>query len=168
MSAENSFWMLVTMLRRCGPYRLQSLFLPGQPQVIISLYCLDRLIEIFLPALFSHFKEIRLTPLLFAHAWFTTTFGYTFPIKFTTQIWTIFFATGKVFLFRVGIGILKLLESALMKLDFDECLVALKNAANFKVATVVEEADKFSAVDEKLIKKLKKEAVKWLKSAPMM
>jgi hypothetical protein len=85
MSAENSFWMIVTMLRQSGPYRLQSVFLPGQPQVIVSLYCLDRLIEIFLPALFSHFKEIRLTPILFAHAWFTTAYGYTFPIKFTTQ-----------------------------------------------------------------------------------
>jgi hypothetical protein len=56
MNAENSFWVLVAMLRRSGPYRLQSIFLPGQPQVIVSLYCLDRLIEMFLPALFSHFK----------------------------------------------------------------------------------------------------------------
>jgi hypothetical protein len=94
MSAENSFWMLVVLLSRSGPYRLQSMFLPGQPQVIVSLYCLDRLIEMFMPVLFSRFKEIKVTPILFAHAWFTTLFSYTFPVVFTRQIWTIFFVTG--------------------------------------------------------------------------
>jgi hypothetical protein len=72
-----------------------------------------------------------------------------------------------VFLFRVGIGIIKLLESALMKLDFDDCLVVLKNATNLNVRKVVEEADKFSAVDAKMIKRLKKEAMKWINSASL-
>ena len=29
----------------------------GVPELVVNLYCLDRLIELFMPQLFSHFKE---------------------------------------------------------------------------------------------------------------
>jgi hypothetical protein len=73
----------------------------------------------------------------------------------------------KVFLFRVGLAILKLVEPVLLKLDFDECLVVLKNTTGLSVSEVIEQADKFSMVDAKLMKKLKMKAVKVLKSAPL-
>jgi hypothetical protein len=165
MSAEKSFWMLVAMLRRNGPYRLQSMFLRGTPQVIVSLHCLDRLIEMYLPKLFSHFKELKITPVLFANAWFTTLFGYTFPHSFTTVIWTLFFASGRVVLFRVAMGILKLSEEDLLKGDFEECLWTLKATSKLPVKAVLEEADRFATIDDRLVKMLKKEAIRLLKSS---
>jgi ABC-type arginine transport system ATPase subunit len=105
------------------------------------------------------------TPILFAHAWFTTAFGYTFPVDFTAQVWTVFFVSGKVFLFRVAVAILKLMEPMLLKLDFDESLAALKNSVNLNVFRVIEEADRFSAIENKVVKKLKQEALKVLKSS---
>lgn len=168
LSPEKSFWMFVTMMRRNGPYRLQSLFLPGQPQVIVSLYCLDRLIELFLPSLFSHFKKVQVTPILFAHAWFCTLFGYTFPPEFTQQVWTVFFVSGKTFLFRVAIAILKLLEAQLLKLAFEEALDLLKKGStSLNVFRVIEEADKFVAIDIRLVKRIKKEAIKVLKASKL-
>ena len=167
MTAEKSFWTFVAMMRRNGPYRLQSLFLPGQPQVVVSLYCLDRLTQMFLPELFSHFKTLQVTPILFAHAWFTTLFGYTFPIEFTRQIWTVFFASGKTFLFRVGMAILKLLEPSLLKMGFDDALAALKGCTNLNVSRVIEEADRFTAIDNRLLKALKREAIQVFKTSPL-
>ncbi len=122
------------------------------------------MIEIYLPKLFSHFKELKITPVLFANAWFTTLFGYTFPREFTTVIWTLFFASGRVVLFRVAMGVLKLSEEALLKGDFEDCLFVLKAASKLKVQAVVEEVDRFASIDDKLIKMLKKEAIQLLKS----
>lgn len=167
LSPEKSFWMFVAMMRRNGPYRLQSMFLPGQPQVIVSLYCLDRLIELFLPSLFSHFKRLQVTPILFAHAWFSTLFGYTFPPEFTQQIWTIFFVSGKTFLFRVAVAILKILEAPLLNLGFDEALALLKGCVSLNVFRVIDEADKFVAIDIRLVKKIKKEAIKVFKASSL-
>jgi hypothetical protein len=140
------------------------MFLRGTPQVIVCLYCLDRLIEFFLPKLFSHFKEVKITPILFATPWFVTLYSYTFPSEFTTVIWTIFLHSGKVFLFRVAMAILKLAETNLLHLDFEGCLFALKETRNLKVQAVVQEADKFFVIDEKFVKLLKREAIKMLKS----
>jgi hypothetical protein len=151
MSAEESFWILVVLLMRKGPYRLQSMFLRGTPQVVVCLYCLDRLTELFLPKLFSHFKEVKISPILFATPWFATLYSYTFPFEFTAVIWTIFLQSGKVILFRVAMSILKLMETNLLQLGFEECMFALKEAKCLQVRDVVQEADKFCAIDEKFV-----------------
>jgi hypothetical protein len=164
MSAEESFWILVVLLMRKGPYRLQSMFLRGTPQVVVCLYCLDRLTELFLPKLFSHFKEVKISPILFATPWFATLYSYTFPFEFTAVIWTIFLQSGKVILFRVAMAILKLMETNLLQLGFEECMFALKEAKCLQVRDVVQEADKFCAIDEKFVTLLKKEAIEMLKT----
>lgn len=50
-------------------YGLRDYFAAGVPELVTNLYCLDRLIEMFIPHLFSHFKEERISPILFASEW---------------------------------------------------------------------------------------------------
>lgn len=90
LKPEESFWCFVSLIKS---YDLRSYFAAGVPELVVNLYCLDRFIEIFMPKLFSHFKEERISPILFASEWFTTLFGYTFPLEFTRAIWTVFFHT---------------------------------------------------------------------------
>lgn len=98
-----------------------------------------------MPSLFSHFKEERVSPILFASEWFTTMYGYTFDLEFTTRVWTVFFHVRKPWLFRVAMGILRVLEKQvlvapppfpssplsrmllqLMKLSFERIILLLK------------------------------------------
>ena len=147
--------MFVCLIK--GRYELRSYFASGVPELVTNLYCLDRCIELYLPALFSHFKEQRISPILFASEWFTTLFGYNFSIEFTSAIWTVFLSIGKLYLFRVAMGILRLQEKELLRMDFETIILRLKNP-QLSIRDVIEEADRFATIDEKLMARLRREA----------
>jgi hypothetical protein len=155
LSPEETFWMFVCLIK--GRYELRSYFATGVPDLVTNLYCLDRCIELFLPALFSHFKEQRISPILFASEWFTTLFGYNFSIGFTTAIWTVLLSVGKLYLFRVAMGILRLQEKELLQMDFENIILRLKDPP-VAIRDVLEEADRFATIDDKMMARLRKEA----------
>ena len=155
LSPEKSFWVLVTLIK--GSYNLRRYFERNVPELVVNLYCVDRLIEMYLPALFSHFKEERVSPVMFASEWFTTLFTFTFPISFTRRVWTEFFVHGKLYIFRVSMAILKLLEKKLLKLPF-ESIVQMLKAPPVTLNKVLEKAERFSSIDESMYKHLSDEA----------
>ena len=155
LSAEESFWMLVSLLK--GRYDLRALFSAGVPDLVSNLYCLDRFIELYLPHLFSHFKEQRISPILFASEWFTTLFGYNFELEFTTAIWTVALSVGKLYLFRVAMSILRLQEKELLKMEFENIILRLKHPG-VSAKDVIEEADRFASIDDKLYMRIRREA----------
>lgn len=151
---EEAFWCFVSLIKT---YELRSYFAVGVPELVVNLYCLDRFVELFMPQLFSHFKEERVTPILFASEWFTTLYGYSFELSFTRAIWTVFFSVGKLFLFRAAMGILRLLEKDLMRLNFEKIILLLKHPP-VTARDVIEEADKFGAIDDRMLARMMKEA----------
>ncbi len=155
LSAEESFWTFVCLIK--GRFELRTYYATGVPELVTNLYCLDRCIELYLPPLFSHFKEQRVSPILFASEWFTTLFGYNFDLNFTTAIWTVFLSIGKLYLFRVAMGILRLQEKDLLTMEFEAIILRLKNP-QVSVKEVMEEADRFATIDDRLIQRLKREA----------
>lgn len=52
---EHAFWLLVQLM---DTHKLAGFFLDDVPLLSLSLYWLDRLIELQLPKLFSHFKSL--------------------------------------------------------------------------------------------------------------
>ena len=73
-----------------------------------------------MPHLKAHFDEISLTPALWIQRWFWTLFLTSFPLGLCIRIWDNLLVKGIVFLFKVPLVILRILEDKLLELDLEE------------------------------------------------
>uniref|UniRef100_G3RJS7 TBC1 domain family member 14 n=1 Tax=Gorilla gorilla gorilla TaxID=9595 RepID=G3RJS7_GORGO len=91
-------------------------------------YCPARMLTYFaafevffeenLPKLFAHFKKNNLTPDIYLIDWIFTLYSKSLPLDLACRIWDVFCRDGEEFLFRTALGILKLFEDILTKMDF--------------------------------------------------
>lgn len=133
MREEECFWSFTALLKT---KQLAGLYQGTLPLLHLRLYQLDRLIELRLPKLFSHFKEecmycllfckrwffffwkkknthtiivafcIVVTPLLFASEWFSTLYCYGFALPTTLRIWDLVKKIKPVFLVLIIVIVL--------------------------------------------------------------
>nr|XP_015200418.1 PREDICTED: TBC1 domain family member 14 isoform X2 [Lepisosteus oculatus] len=71
-----------------------------------------------LPKLFAHFKQNNLTPDIYLIDWIFTLYSKSLPLDLACRVWDVFCRDGDEFLFRTALGILKLYEDILTKMDF--------------------------------------------------
>ncbi|XP_063163482.1 TBC1 domain family member 12 isoform X2 [Candoia aspera] len=71
-----------------------------------------------LPKLFHHFKSYKLTPDLYLIDWIFTLYSKSLPLDLACRVWDVFCRDGEEFLFRTGLGILRLYEDILLQMDF--------------------------------------------------
>ncbi|XP_031417079.1 TBC1 domain family member 12 isoform X2 [Clupea harengus] len=71
-----------------------------------------------LPRLFNHFKSCSLTPDLYLIDWIFTLYSRPLPLDVACRVWDVFCRDGEEFLFRTGLGILRLFEDVLLQMDF--------------------------------------------------
>ncbi|MGH0119710.1 UNVERIFIED_CONTAM: hypothetical protein FKN15_058663 [Acipenser sinensis] len=71
-----------------------------------------------LPRLFVHFKTYNLTPDIYLIDWIFTLYSKSLPLDLACRVWDVFCRDGEEFLFRTGLGILKLYEDILLQMDF--------------------------------------------------
>lgn len=71
-----------------------------------------------LPRLFNHFKSYNLTPDLYLIDWIFTLYAKSLPLDVACRVWDVFCRDGEEFLFRTGLGILRLYEDLLLQMDF--------------------------------------------------
>ncbi|XP_076856797.1 TBC1 domain family member 12 [Brachyhypopomus gauderio] len=71
-----------------------------------------------LPRLFSHFKSSSLTPDLYLIDWIFTLYSKSLPLDVACRVWDVFCRDGEEFLFRTGLGVLRLYEDTLLGMDF--------------------------------------------------
>ncbi|XP_037386651.1 TBC1 domain family member 14 isoform X1 [Talpa occidentalis] len=71
-----------------------------------------------LPKLFAHFKKNNLTPDIYLIDWIFTLYSKSLPLDLACRVWDVFCRDGEEFLFRTALGILKLFEDILTKMDF--------------------------------------------------
>uniref|UniRef100_A0A8D0L1W2 TBC1 domain family member 14 n=1 Tax=Sphenodon punctatus TaxID=8508 RepID=A0A8D0L1W2_SPHPU len=71
-----------------------------------------------LPKLFAHLKKNNLTPDIYLIDWIFTLYSKSLPLDLACRIWDVFCRDGEEFLFRTALGILKLFEDILTKMDF--------------------------------------------------
>uniref|UniRef100_W5KBY7 TBC1 domain family member 12 n=1 Tax=Astyanax mexicanus TaxID=7994 RepID=W5KBY7_ASTMX len=71
-----------------------------------------------LPKLFSHFQSSNLTPDLYLIDWIFTLYSKSLPLDVACRVWDVFCRDGEEFLFRTGLGILRLYEEVLLGMDF--------------------------------------------------
>ncbi|XP_041122955.1 TBC1 domain family member 14-like isoform X4 [Polyodon spathula] len=78
----------------------------------------DVFFEENLPKLFEHFKKNNLTPDIYLIDWIFTLYSKSLPLDLACRVWDVFCRDGDEFLFRTALGILKLYEDILTKMDF--------------------------------------------------
>ncbi|XP_069850221.1 TBC1 domain family member 14 isoform X2 [Dipodomys merriami] len=71
-----------------------------------------------LPKLFAHFKKNNLTPDIYLIDWIFTLYSKSLPLDLACRVWDVFCRDGEEFLFRAALGILKLFEDILARMDF--------------------------------------------------
>ncbi|XP_013361659.1 PREDICTED: TBC1 domain family member 12 [Chinchilla lanigera] len=71
-----------------------------------------------LSKLFLHFKSYSLTPDIYLMDWIFTLYSKSLPLDLACRVWDVFCRDGEEFLFRTGLGILRLYEDILLQMDF--------------------------------------------------
>ncbi|EAL68982.1 RabGAP/TBC domain-containing protein [Dictyostelium discoideum AX4] len=123
MDETESFWTFTSIMKN---YKLSTLFCHDLSLLRQYLYVIDRLIETLLPKLFSHFKEIGVTPVLFASEWISTLFTYNFDLPISKRLLDVFFIEGRFYLHRMSLAILKIYEKQLIEFEFEDAVEFLK------------------------------------------
>ena len=106
--------------------RMKLVFINSFDNLKQLFYSIDKLMQIFLPALSEHFKELKIDTHYFATSWFITLF--TQCTQFTSDsfvldcVWDIFLVHNWKGFFKFLIYILKFYEKKLLGQDFDYIL----------------------------------------------
>ena len=116
--------------------------MPVDKHLLQSFYLLDRLIEILLPKLFSHFKAQGVGPAMFASEWFGTLFSRLYPISFVLPLWDVLLLEDYRYIYRISVAILKLVQSSLLSRSLEDILRFLKEKVkSLDPFTVIHTAD---------------------------
>ncbi|XP_006875364.1 PREDICTED: TBC1 domain family member 14 [Chrysochloris asiatica] len=71
-----------------------------------------------LPKLFAHFKKNNLTPDIYLIDWIFTLYSKSLPLDLACRVWDVFCRDGEEFLFRTALGVLRLFQDVLVRMDF--------------------------------------------------
>ncbi|XP_055291095.1 TBC1 domain family member 14 isoform X2 [Moschus berezovskii] len=71
-----------------------------------------------LPKLFAHFKKNNLTPDIYLIDWIFTLYSKSLPLDLACRVWDVFCRDGEEFLFRTALGLLRLFQDVLTRMDF--------------------------------------------------
>ncbi|KAK5848637.1 hypothetical protein PBY51_006234 [Eleginops maclovinus] len=71
-----------------------------------------------LPKLFAHFQKNNLTPDIYLIDWIFTLYSKSLPLDLACRVWDVFCRDNEEFLFRTGLGLLRLYQDVLTPMDF--------------------------------------------------
>lgn len=71
-----------------------------------------------LPELCKHFETLHVTTNLYLMEWIFLLFSKSLPLDVACRVWDVYCRDGEEFLFQTALGILKLYEAVLLKMDF--------------------------------------------------
>ncbi|CAD6185157.1 unnamed protein product [Caenorhabditis auriculariae] len=100
---------------------LQSAFFGlKQPQMTEYFIAYDRYLEQELPALHQHFDKLDVRPDLYLIEWIYAMFSKSLPLDVTCRVWDVYFRDNEEFMFKTALGILRMYETKLLAMDFDD------------------------------------------------
>ena len=114
LTPEESMCMVLTILNK---YQMKEYFTVGMPQLLWSFYCLQKLIEKYLPRVHEKFIEVGFLPSMYSSQWFITIFVVDFPIETVVRIWDVFFIEGRKIIYKIALAAFTLMEQSLLQGD---------------------------------------------------
>ncbi|KAG0282082.1 TBC1 domain member 8B [Linnemannia gamsii] len=125
LKEEDAFWVLTTICEQLLPDYYSKSFLVG---VQLDQKIFSHLVETTLPAIALHFQEIDLDLATITIPWFLCLFQSVLPRPASTRVLDCFFYQGPVFLFILGLAILKSCRLSLLQCKNDEGVVLTMQA----------------------------------------
>ncbi len=126
-------------------------------------FILERLLEEFLPTLALHFARLGISISLWATPFFVTLFLHNFPEDFAHRMWDVFLYEQVDFVYCIILGILSVVESKILQLEFEDTIVFLQFEAQkggFGIAHLPS-ADQVLAATLNLKAEVKAKALEW-------
>ena len=80
---------------------------------------------------------------LYLFEWIVTAFSNSFTLDVSSRIWDSLFFYGELFIFRVGLAVLKCLDSKIVGAQFEQAVIYVKNSSKY-----VSEAELMKAVND--------------------
>lgn len=120
LKEEDAFWVLATICEQLLPDYYSKSFLVG---VQLDQKVFSHLVKTTLPAIALHFQEIDLDLATITIPWFLCLFQSVLPRPASTRVLDCFFYQGPVFLFMLGLAILKSCRLSLLQCKNDEGIV---------------------------------------------
>lgn len=125
MREEEAFWLLVWVMN--GPNcDMRGLFCNDMTRAREVLHVAERLIDRFLPDLSAHFREECVDVTMYGTQWLLTVYSSTFPFATVTRIWDCFLLEGWKIAYRVMLALLGREKDVLMKMNFEQIMIYLK------------------------------------------
>ena len=128
---EDTFYLFLSLLINTD---YGSLFSDDLEKLKKFFYVFERLINIFLPELYSYFLDNNINVSYFISPWFITLFTDVYPHvsnltepKIILRIWDLFLFNGWNSIIKIGISIIKHFENKLLTLTFETLLRFLIN-----------------------------------------
>lgn len=125
LKEEDAFWVLTTICEQLLPDYYSKSFLVG---VQLDQKVFSHLVGTTLPAIALHFQEIDLDLATITIPWFLCLFQSVLPRPASTRVLDCFFYQGPVFLFMLGLAILKSCRLSLLQCKNDEGIVLTMQA----------------------------------------
>ena len=123
-SEEVGFWMFLAMLKK---FEMESMFVPGVPDLALREYQLNYYLKLNLPELSTHFRRVGVTNAFFVSRWFLTLFSVYLPYATLLPVWDCFFLQGWKVLIKVGIALFSSIEQELLAADLDEISMVIRD-----------------------------------------
>ncbi|KAK3847975.1 MAG: rab-GTPase-TBC domain-containing protein [Linnemannia gamsii] len=120
LKEEDAFWVLTTICEQLLPDYYSKTFLIG---VQLDQKVFEHLVKSTLPRIALHFQEIDLDLATITIPWFLCLFQSVIPRPASTRVLDCFFFQGPVFLFMLGLAILKSCQMSLLQCRNDEGVV---------------------------------------------
>lgn len=119
-------------------FGMNELFKEELPLLKMFFYKLDRLVSMYLPDLYSHFRDEWVQSSLYSASWFITLFANTLQFQKSIKInepllklWDFFMVHGYKGVFRTAIFLLKTFEPWLFQLNFEQVLAFIPQTPRF-------------------------------------
>jgi hypothetical protein len=99
--------------------KLEILFDPKYSALMDYMRIFEKRLRKFVPKVYKHFKKCEFTTVSYAIEWFTTCFIVTSPGELSYCVLDLLIAGFEDIMIRVGLGLLRVLEEKLLRLDFE-------------------------------------------------
>jgi len=119
LSPYDAFSAMCNLLNR----KIQLTFYSMDINKIQKYYKLFALLlSKFVPEAGTHLEKFGVTPELYLIDWILTLYAKSLPLDVATRVWDVYLFEGDSFLFRTGIGLIKLLKKKILLEEMEGCM----------------------------------------------
>ncbi|XP_002660769.3 ecotropic viral integration site 5 protein homolog isoform X2 [Danio rerio] len=129
MAEEEAFCVFVRLMK---DFRMRELYKSSRDELGCCIYQFDSMIKEQLPELHSHFQTQGFQTSVFSSSWFYSIFLSSLPISAAMRIFDIFMCEGLEIVFRVGLAVLDMKQTELIKLDNEGMMKCLQNLESWE------------------------------------